>query len=127
MLLEGHLDGVVEVEVGLGVRRGLELHDEIVLDGEDGVDVQMGVIAGVDLVDDGRVVGVSDHEVDVGGTHGRAVHEIEEDTGGAVGGQGIRSWVVTVPPELALLVGRELAAQVVLGLLGVLEIVLSVG
>lgn len=128
VLLEGQLDVVLEVEAGLGViGLGLEVHNKVVLDGEDGVDVQMRVVAGVDLVDNGGVVGVGDHEMDVSGTHGGAVHEVEENTGGAVGGQGVRGGVVAVPPELALLVGAELAAQVVLGLVGVLEVVLAVG
>lgn len=128
VLLEGQLDVVLEVEAGLGViSLGLEVHNKVVLDGEDGVDVQMRVVAGVDLVDNGGVVGVGDHEMDVSGTHGGAVHEVEEHTGGAVGGQGVRGGVVAVPPELALLVGAELAAQVVLGLVGVLEVVLAVG
>lgn len=128
VLLEGQLDIVLEVKVGLGVvGLGLEVDNEVVLDGKDGVDVEMRVIAGVDLVDDGGVVGVGDHEMDVSGTHGGAVHEVEEHTGRAVGGERVRGGVVAVPPELALLVGAELAAQVVLGLVGVLEVVLAVG
>jgi hypothetical protein len=105
VLLEGHLDIVFQVESGLGVvGLGLEVHDEIILDREDGVDGEMGVVAGVDLVDDSGVFGVGDHEVDVSGTHGRAVHEFEKDTGGAVGGQGVGSGVVAVPVEFSLLV-----------------------
>jgi hypothetical protein len=128
VLLERHLDVVLQVEGGLGVvGLGLEVHHEIVLDGEDGVDGKVGVVAGVDLVDDGGVFGVGDHKVDVGGTHGGTVHEIEEHTGGAVGGQRVGSGVVAVPVELAVLVGSELAAEVVVGLGGVLEIVLAVG
>lgn len=87
----------------------------------------MGVVAGVDLVDDGGVFGVGDHKVDVGGAHGGTVHDVEENTSGAVGGQGVRSGVVAVPVELSVLVGCELAAEVVVGLGGVLEIVLTVG
>lgn len=128
VLLQGHADVVLQVEGGLGVAGlGFEIHDQVVLDGEDGVNVQVGVVAGVDLVDDGGVIGVGDHEVDVGGAHGRTVHEVEEDTGGTVGGQGVRGRVVAVPVELALLVGLELAAQVVFGLVRVLEVVLPVG
>lgn len=128
VLLESHLDVVLQVERGLGViGLGLEVHNEIVLDSEDGVDGKVGIVAGVDLVDNGGVFGVGDHKVDVGGTHGGAVHEIEENTGGAVGGQRVRSGVVAVPVELSILVGGELAAQVVIGLGGVLEIVLAVG
>jgi len=128
MLLKSHLDRVVEVERSLGVvGLGLEVHDKIVLDGKDRVNTKVGVVAGVDLVDDGGVVGVGDHKVDVSGTHGRAVHNIEEHTGGAVGGQRVRGRVVAVPVELALLVGPELATQVVFALVGVLEVVLAVG
>lgn len=128
VLLQGHLDVVLQVQGGLGVvGLGLEVHNEIVLDSEDGVNGKVGVVAGVDLVDDGGVFGVGDHKVDVGGTHGGAVHESEKNTGGAVGGQGVRSGVVAVPVELSVLVGGELAAQVVVGLGWVLEIVLAVG
>lgn len=105
VLLERHADIVLQVERGLGViGLGLEVYDEIILDSEDGVDGEMRVVARVDLVDDGGVVGVGNHEVDVGGTHGRTVHEVEEDTGGAVGGQGVRSGVVAVPVEFSLLI-----------------------
>lgn len=128
VLLESHGDVVLKVESGLGViGLGLELNNEVVLDSEDGVDVEEGVGAGVELVDNGGVVGVGDHQVDVSGTHGGTVHEIEKDTGGTVGGQRVGSGVVAVPVVLALLVGAELATQVVLGLLRVLEIVQSVG
>lgn len=128
VLLECHLDVVLQVESSLGViGLGLEVHDEIILDSEDGVDSEVGVVAGVDLVDDGRVFRVGDHEVDVSGTHGRAVHELEKDTGGTVGWQRVGSGVVAVPVEFSLLVRAELAAEVVVGLGGVLEIVLAVG
>lgn len=128
VLLQSHGDVVLQVELGLGViGLGLEVDNQVVLDGEDGVDVEMRVVGGVDLVDDGGVVGVGDHQVDVGRTHGRAVHEVEEDTGGTIGGERVRSGVVAVPVELALLVGAELAAKVVLTLVGVLEVVLAVG
>ena len=126
--LERHGDVVLHVERGLGViGLGLEVHDQVILHGKDRVDVQVRVVAGVDLVDDGRVLRVGDHQVDVGGAHGRAVHEVEKDTGGTVGGQGVRSRVVAVPVELSLLVRPELAAQVVLGLVRVLEVVLAIG
>lgn len=128
VLLEGHLDVILQVEGGLGVvGLGLEVYNEIILDREDGVNGEVRVVAGVDLVDDGGVLGVGDHKVDVSGTHGRAVHEVKEDTSGAVGRQGVGSGVVAVPVELSLLVGSELATEVVIGLLGVLEIVLAVG
>lgn len=128
VLLQRHLHVVLQVETGLGVvGLGLEVHNEIILDSEDGVDREVRVVAGVDLVDHGRVFGVGDHEVDVSGTHGRAVHEVEKDTGGAIGRQRVRSGVVAVPVEFSLLVRAELAAEVIVGLGGVLEIVLAVG
>jgi len=128
VLLQSHGDRIVQVQSGLGViSLGLEVNHEIILDGEDRVDIQVRVIAGVDLVDDGGIVGVGDHQVNVSGTHGGTVHEVQQNTGGAISGQRVGSWVVAVPVELALLVGSELAAKVVLGLSGVLEIVLAVG
>lgn len=128
VLLECHLDVVLQVEGRLGVVcLGLEVHNEIILHSEDGVDGEVGVVAGVDLVDDRGVFGVGDHQVDVSGTHGRSVHELEKDTGGAVGRQGVGSGVVAVPVEFSLLVGAELAAEIVIGLGRVLEVVLAVG
>ena len=100
-----HLDVVFEIEVRLGVVvLGLEINDQVVLHSEDGVNIEMGVIAGVDLIDDGGVVGVGDLQMDMGGTHGGSVHEVEEHAGRAVGGEGVRSGMVAVPPELSLLI-----------------------
>jgi len=87
----------------------------------------MRVVARVDLVDNGGIVGVGDHEVNMGRAHGGAVHEVEQHTGGTVGGQGVGSRVVAIPAELSLLIRLELSAEVVLGLGGILEIVLSIG
>lgn len=128
VLLQGHGDVVLEVAIGVGVLGNrLEVDDEVILDGKDGVDAQMGIIVGVDLVDDGGVVRVGDFQVDVSGPHGRAVHEVQQHPCGPVGGQRVRCGVVAVPPELAVFVGQELAAQVVVALVGVLEVVLAVG
>ena len=66
--------------------------------------------------------------MDVGGTHGVAVHDLEEIPRGAVGGKAVGGGVEAVEPVLAVLVGAELATEVVGGLVvGVLEVVLSVG
>lgn len=45
---------------GRVVLDGLEVDDEVVLDGEDGVGGEPGVVLGVDLGDDGLVVLVGD-------------------------------------------------------------------
>lgn len=103
--LESHGNVVLEVELGLGViGLGLEVNNEIILDSENGVYVEMRVVARVDLVDDSGVVGVGNHEMDVGGAHGGAVHEVEEDSSRAIGRERVRGWVVTVPEELSLFV-----------------------
>ena len=127
VLLQRHVDIVCQVQVGLGVVRGLEVDHQVILDGKHRVDVQVRVVAGVDLVDNGGIVRVRDHQMDVSRTHRGAVHEVEQHSGRAVGGQRVRSRVVAVPVELAVLVGNELAAQVVIRLVGVLEVVLAVG
>lgn len=128
VLLQRHGDIILKVTIGLGVLWNRpEVDNEVILNREDGVDAQMGVIAGVDLVDDGGVVRVSDLQVDMSGPHGRAVHEVKQHTSGTVGGQRVRRRVVAVPPEVAVFVGEELAAQVVFALVGVLEVVLAVG
>lgn len=128
VLLQSHVDVIFKIELSLGVvSLGLKVHDKVVLDGKDGVDGEMWVVAGVDLVDDSGVVGVCDHKVNVGRTHGRAVHDIEQNTGGTVGGQRVWGWVVAVPVELSVGVAHKLSAEIVLGLLGVLEVVFAVG
>lgn len=103
VLLKSHADVIFKIELSLGViSLGLEVHDKIILDSKDRVDGKMWVVAGVDLVDDGGVVGVCDHKVNVSRTHGGAVHDIKQNTGGTVGGQGVRSRVVAVPVELSV-------------------------
>lgn len=128
--LGSKVDVVLELEDGLGVLLldGLEVDNEVVLDGEDGVGLDPGVVVGVELGGAALVVGVGDHDVNVGGAHGVAVHEGEELPRGAVAGEGVGGGVEAVEPVLALLVGAELATEVVGGLvLGVLEVVLAVG
>ena len=127
VLLQRHVDIVCQVQVGLGVVRGLEVDHQVILDGKHRVDAQMRVVIGVDLVDHRGIVRVRDHQVDVSRTHRGAVHEVEQHSGRTVGGQRVRSRVVAVPVELAVLVGNELAAQVVVRLVGILEVVLAVG
>lgn len=128
VLLEGHGDVELEVELSLGViLSGLEVDNEVVLDGEDGVITKVRVVVGIELVDDSGIVGVGDHQVNVGRAPRRAVHESEENTSGTIGRKRVGSRVVAVPVELAILVGSELATEVVLGLGRVLEVVLAVG
>lgn len=128
VLLQSHFDVIFKIELSLGViGLGLKVHDKVVLDGKDGVDGEMWVVAGIDLVDDSGVVGVCDHKVDVGRAHGRAVHDIQQNTGGAVGGQRVWGWVVAVPVELSIGIRHKFSAEIVLALLGVLEVVFAVG
>lgn len=128
VLLQSHFDVIFKIKLGLGViSLGLKVHDKVVLDGKDGVDGKMWVVAGVNLIDDSGVVGVCDHKVNMCRTHGRAVHDIQQNTGGTVGGQRIWRGVVAVPVELSVGIRHELSAEVVLGLLGVLEVVFAVG
>lgn len=68
------------------------------------------------------------HDVDVSGTHGVAVHEGEQVPRGAVLRQAVGGGVEAVEVVAALRVGAELATQVVGGLVvRVLEVVLAVG
>jgi hypothetical protein len=52
--------GTLVLAGGRVVLDGVEVDDEIVLDGEDGVGCEPGVVLGVDLGDDGLVVFVGD-------------------------------------------------------------------
>ncbi len=70
VLLQSHLNRVIHIQLRLGVAGlGLEVDNQVVLHGEDGVDVEMGVVGGVDLVDNGGIVGVRDHQVNVRRAH----------------------------------------------------------
>lgn len=127
VLLQRHVNIILEVELGLGIAGlGLKVNDQIIFHSKDRVDLEMGIIAGINLIDDGCVVGMGDHKVDMSRTHRGTIHEVEQHTGRAIGRQGIGSWMIAVPVELALLVGPELAAEVVLALRWILEVVLSV-
>lgn len=104
-----------------------EVNDEVVLHGEDGVGREPWVVLGVDLRDDGLVLVVGDHEVDVGGAHGVAVDSLQELPGRTVLGEGVGGGTEAVEAVLAVLVRLELAAEVVVGLVArVLEVVLAV-
>lgn len=128
MLFQGHLDVIFQVELSLGVVIfGLKVHNKIILDGKYRVDGKMRVVIGVDLVDNSGVIRVCDHQMNMGRTHGGAVHEIEKNTGRPVGGQRVRSRMIAVPPEFALCVRNEFSAQVIFGLLWILKVVFPVG
>lgn len=106
----------------------LEIDDEIVLNSEDGVRLQPRVVTGVQLGGAALELRMRDHDVNVSGSHGMTVHETKQLVGRTIGGQRVGGRVVAVEPVLAVLVGSELATQVVGRLvLGVLEIVLAVG
>jgi len=66
------------------------------------------------------------HEVDVSGTHRVPVDGLEEFVGRAVGGERVGGGPKAVEPVLSLVVGLELAAEVVVCERRVLEVVLSV-
>lgn len=144
---------VLQVQRGLVITlQRLEVHHEVVLDGEDGVGGQPRVVLGVELGCAALEVGVSDlivglvfasslsqdsgrgkgrethHDVNMSRSHRMTVQKLKELIRRPIRGQRVRRGVVAVQPVLALLVGPELAAQVVgLLVLGILEVVLAVG
>lgn len=104
------------------------MQEEVLLDGSHGVGLEVLVVVGVELSSDANVLGVGDHDVDVSGAVWVAAHDLEEVGGGTGGIDGILGGLEAVEPELALLVGAELASEVVGGLvLGVEDVVLAVG
>lgn len=122
------LDVVFQIQLRLGIARRLEVEEEIVLNGEDGVGSDPGVVAGVELGGHGLEAFGGDHEMDVSWAHRVAVQDVQEDTGGTVGGQRVGGRVVAVVVVTALSIGAELATEVVGRLvLGVLEVVLAIG
>lgn len=75
-----------------------------------------------------RVLELAYHDVDVRRSHGMPVHELEQLVRRPISGQRVRRRVVAVEPVLPVLVGAELAAQVIGRLVvRVLEVVLPVG
>lgn len=66
------------------------------------------------------------HQVNVRRSHGVPVNSLEELVRRAVGGQGVGGGAQAVEAVLALVVGLELAAQVVVRVRRVLEVVLAV-
>lgn len=64
-LASGRAAGTRVLACGRVVLDGVEVDDEVVLDGEDGVGRQPGVVFGVDLRDDGLVGVVRDLEMTV--------------------------------------------------------------
>jgi len=69
---------------------------------------------------------ITHHQVDVCGSHGVSVDGLEELPGSAVFGEGVGGGAQAVEAVLALVVGLELAAQVVVAEGWVLEVVLAV-
>ncbi|KUI59071.1 hypothetical protein VP1G_06335 [Cytospora mali] len=120
---------VLQVKLGIGVvLGGLEVQDQVVLDGKDSIGLEPRVVLGVKLGGAALVVGVGDHNVDMGGAHRMAVHHLQQLPRGPVLRQTVGGRVQAVEPVAAVLVGPELAAQVVGALvLGVLEVVLAIG
>jgi len=71
---------------------------------------------------------MGDHHVDVSGAVRVAAHDLEELSRGSGGVNGVLGGLEAVEPELAVLVGAELATKVVAGLvLRVEDVVLAVG
>lgn len=130
VLLRGHAN--VELHVKDSALRvvldGLEVQKQILLDGTGSVGRQVRIVPGVELGSHADEVGMRDHHVYVGGTVGVATHDPEELGGGAGGVDGVLGRLEAVEPELAVLVGAELASEIVAGLvLGIMRIVLAVG
>ena len=148
-LAGGGTAGALVLAGGRVVLDGVEVDHEIVLDGEHGVGCEPRVVLGVDLCDDGLVVFVGDlgeielvkvvwgakidllfkkthHQVDVCGSHRVPVNSLQELPRRAVFGEGVGGGAQAVEAVLALVVGLELAAQVVVAEGRVLEVVLAV-
>ena len=73
------------------------------------------------------VVGVlAYHEMDVGGAHGVPVEGLEHFVGGSIGGKRVGGGPEAVEPVFSLVIGLELAAEVVVREGRVLEVVFAV-
>jgi hypothetical protein len=131
--LRAQRDVVFQIQLGLGVALArLEVHDQIVLNGEDRIGLEVLVIIGVELRDDGVVVGMCDlqeksvpaglrskvggaffgpyHQVNMRGSHGRSVHERQQLPGRSIARQRVRRRPEAVVVIIAVGVRPELAA-----------------
>ena len=118
----------MQVAVGLWVLAGWEIEDEIGLDGKDSVGLDPGVVAGKELGGNRFVTIGRNHEMNMGRTHWMAVQNVQQLEARAIGRERVCGWLEAVEAVAAILLGAELAAQVVLDLvLGILEVVLAVG
>lgn len=130
VLLGDQADIVLDVEdsaLGL-VLDGLEVEKQIILDSAGGVGLEIRVVVGVQLSGDTNVVVVRDHHVDVSRAVGVTSHDLEQLGRGTRSVDGILGGLEAVEPELSVLVGAELATEVVAGLvLGVVGVILAVG
>lgn len=130
VLLGDQANVVLNVEdstLGL-VLDGLEVEEQIILDSAGSVGLEIRVVAGVQLSGDTDVVVVCDHHVDVSRAVGVTSHDLEQLGRRTRSIDGVLSGLEAVEPELALLVGAELATEVVASLvLRVVGVVLAVG
>jgi hypothetical protein len=130
VLLGSKVDVVLDIEgSALGVvLGGLEVKHQVILDSASSIGLEVGVVAGVQLSSNTKVVLVGNHDVDVSRAVRVTAHDAKELSRGTRGVDGILGRLEAVEPELAILVGAELAAEVVTGLvLGVVGVVLAVG
>jgi hypothetical protein len=130
VLLGSKVDVVLDIESSaLGVVLGwLEVEHQVVLDSASGIGLEVGIVAGVQLSSDAKVVLVSDHDVNVSRAVRVAAHDAKKLRRRTRCVDGVLGRLEAVEPELAVLIGAELAAKVVARLvLGVVGVVLAVG
>jgi hypothetical protein len=130
VLLGSKVDVVLDIENGaLRIILGrLEIQHQVILDSAGGIGLEVGVVAGVQLSGNTKVVIVSDHDVDVSRAVRMTAHDAEKLGRGTRCVDGVLGRLEAVEPELAVLVGAELAAEVVARLvLGVVGVVFAVG
>ena len=110
------------------ILNGHEVQEQVVLDSASSVRRQVRVVPGVQLSRHADIVGVSNHAVDVSGAVRVAAHDLEERGRRAGGVNGVLGGLEAVKREVAVLVGSELASEVVAGLVfGVKDVILAVG
>lgn len=131
ILLRQQLDIILNIQhcpLGLVLGSRLEIQQQITLDSGHSIRLQPRVITRVQLRRDANEIRVRDHDVDMRRPVGVSPHDAEQLSGRTRGVDGVLCRLEAVEVEVALAVGAELAAEVVLGLvLRIVGVVLAVG
>lgn len=128
LFLGGKVGIIGEFKLGFSITfERLEVDNEIILDSKDRVVLKMWILTRIKLSNNGVVVGMRNHDVHVSRAPGRSVHSRKKNPGRTFSRKRISSGLKAVEVVFSLLVGLELATEIVVCLFLILKVILSVG